>query len=222
MNPRTLPCGVYAVTDRELTPGEQLPLAVAAAARGGARIVQYRNKGGDPASRLREAAMLRSVCTQVGAVFIVNDDEALAAAVGADGVHLGRDDPEPGAVRARVGGDLIIGVSCYADPAAARHAVAAGADYVAFGSVFPSPTKPGAVRAPLELLGLGPQLGVPVVAIGGIDERNIASVAAAGAHAAAVISGLFAGGEPEDAARRLSAAFSGARPQQAPPFLTVK
>ena len=211
MTPRILPRGIYAVTDPGLTPNEQLPVAVAAAARGGARIVQYRSKRGDPATRLREAAMLRSVCTQAGAVFIVNDDVALAAAVGADGVHLGRDDPEPGAVRARMGDELIIGVSCYADPAAARAAVAAGADYVAFGSVFPSPIKPDAVRAPLELLGLGPELGVPVVAIGGINEDNIASVAAAGAHAAAVISGVFAGGEPEGAARRLSKAFAGAR-----------
>ncbi len=103
---------------------------------------------------------------------------------------------------------MIIGVSCYADPAAAREAVAAGADYVAFGSVFASPIKPAAVRAPLELLGLGPELGVPVVAIGGIDADNIAAVASAGAHAAAVISGLFARPDAEAAARALSAAFA--------------
>ena len=205
-----LPQGIYAVTDNTLTPNERLPQAVAAVIRGGVRTVQYRNKTGDASTRLREAAMLRSVCTQAGALFIVNDDEALAAAVGADGVHLGRDDPDPAAVRARMGRHLIIGVSCYADADAARDAVAAGADYVAFGSVFPSPTKPGAVRAPLGLLGLGPELGVPVVAIGGIDADNVASVAAAGAHAAAVISGLFAGPDPENAARGLSQAFAGA------------
>ncbi len=203
-----LPRGVYAVTDSTLTPDEQLPLAVAAAVRGGAGIVQYRNKDHDAAMRLREAAMLRSVCTQAGALFIVNDDVALAEAVGADGVHLGKDDAGPRDVRARTGGSLIIGVSCYADPAAAREAVAAGADYVAFGSVFASPIKPAAVRAPLELLGLGPELGVPVVAIGGIDADNIAAVASAGAHAAAVISGLFARPDPEAAARALSAAFA--------------
>ena len=157
MKPLRLPRGIYAVTDSALTPNERLPRAVAAAIRGGVRTVQYRNKSGDPAARFREAAVLRSVCTQAGALFIVNDDEELAAAVGADGVHLGRDDPDPAAVRARMGHALIIGVSCYADAAAARNAVAAGADYVAFGSVFPSRIKPGAVRAPLGLLGQGDQ-----------------------------------------------------------------
>jgi len=204
---RALPMGLYAVTDAGMTPGEQLPLAVAAAIRGGARIVQYRNKNPDPALRLREAAVLRSVCTQAGAVFIVNDDPALARAIGADGVHVGRDDPDPDSIRADGNPDLIVGVSCYADPGAARAAVAAGADYVAFGSVFPSSTKPGAVAAPLELLGEGSSLGVPVVAIGGITENNIGSVAASGAHGAAVISALFAAADPEDAARRLSSAF---------------
>lgn len=207
MNPRPLPRGLYVITDAGLTPGENLPLAVAAAIRGGARTIQYRNKSPDPALRLREAAVLRSVCTQAGAVFIVNDDPVLARVVGADGVHVGRDDPDPHAIRADAGADLIVGVSCYADPEAARAAVAAGADYVAFGSVFPSATKPGAVSAPLALLGEGSSLGVPVVAIGGIAESNIGSVSAAGAHAAAVVSAVFADADPENAARRLSRGF---------------
>ena len=207
MTRRTLPAGLYAITDADLTPDEALPLAVAAAIRGGARAIQYRNKNPDAALRLREAAVLRSLCTQAGAVFIVNDDPELASAVGADGVHVGRDDPDPDTIRAGRDADLMVGVSCYADPDAARAAVAAGADYVAFGSVFASPTKPGAVTAPLALLAHGASLGVPVVAIGGITESNIGQVAAAGAHAAAVISAVFAPADSEDAARRLSRAF---------------
>ena len=113
-----------------------------------------------------------------------------ALAIGADGVHLGRDDGDIVAARCALRGKLI-GVSCYDSVAAARAAVAAGADYVAFGSVFPSATKPGAVRAPLGLFEEARALGVPRVAIGGITPQNAASVLKAGADALAVISALF-------------------------------
>ena len=128
--------------------------------------------------------------------FIVNDDVELALAVRADGVHLGREDGDLAAARARLPGRLL-GASCYDRPELARRAVAAGADYVAFGSVFPSPTKPAADRAPLALFAL--ELGVPKVAIGGITLENAPQVLAAGADCVAVITDLF--DAPDVAAR---------------------
>jgi thiamine-phosphate pyrophosphorylase len=127
---------------------------------------------------------------------IVNDDVALALAVDAAGVHLGRDDGELAAARARLHGRLL-GASGYDQPALARRAVAAGADDGAGGAVFDSPTKPAAVRAPLALFAL--DLGVPKVAIGGITLDNAPRVLAAGADALAVISDLF--DAPDVAAR---------------------
>jgi thiamine-phosphate pyrophosphorylase len=122
--------------------------------------------------------------------FIVNDDIDLALTCGADGVHLGSEDGDLAAARKRLG-DKVLGVSCYDSLDAARAAVAAGADYIAFGSVFASPTKPSAVRAPLSLFAEARSLGVPMVAIGGITLENAPQLLAAGADAVAVISDLF-------------------------------
>jgi thiamine-phosphate pyrophosphorylase len=138
------------------------------------------------------------LCRAHGVPLIVNDDLELALAVDAAGVHLGRDDGALALARARLHGRLL-GASCYDRPEVARRAVAAGADYVAFGSVFDSPTKPAAVRAPLALFAL--DLGVPKVAIGGITLDNAPRVLAAGADALAVISDLF---DAPDAAARAS------------------
>jgi thiamine-phosphate pyrophosphorylase len=146
-------------------------------------------------------------CRAGGALCIINDDAALAAELGADGVHLGRDDPDPGRARQIVGPDRLIGVSCYDQPTLADAAVAAGADYVAIGAVWPSKTKPDAVAAPLALLReLSGRLPVPVVAIGGITRDNAAATIAAGAHCVAVISDLFGDPNPRHAAQVLSAA----------------
>ncbi|PWG62504.1 thiamine phosphate synthase [Sediminicurvatus halobius] len=200
--------GLYAITDSALQPPERLVDAVAAAVRGGARVVQYRDKSADHARRRKEAAALAALCRQAGACFIVNDDIEFAAAVGADGVHVGRDDAELAAARARLGGEAIIGVSCYDDLERARRLAAAGADYLAFGSVFPSATKPDAVRAPLGLFREARAFTqLPLVAIGGIDAGNIAEVARAGADAAAVIRAVFGADDVEAAARRLAASF---------------
>jgi thiamine-phosphate pyrophosphorylase len=130
--------------------------------------------------------------------FIVNDDPGIAIAAEADGVHLGRDDDDPIATRSKLAGKLL-GISCYDSLAAARAAVAAGADYIAFGSVFPSPTKPAAVRAPHSLFGEARVLGVPMVAIGGITLENAPQLLEAGADCVAVISDLF--DAPDVAAR---------------------
>jgi thiamine-phosphate pyrophosphorylase len=184
--------GLYAITpdDTDSSRLEERVCALLAAAATGCAALQYRNKTASPGLRLEQARRLSLLARASGVPFIVNDDIELAAAVGADGVHLGREDGDIDAARRALPGKLL-GVSCYDSLAAARAAVAAGADYVAFGSVFPSVTKPGAVRAPMRLFREARSLGVPLVAIGGITLENAASVLAAGADALAVISALF-------------------------------
>lgn len=207
MSKPALPPGLYALTDPDLLPEAVLAARVAAAVRGGARIVQYRDKDADDATRLRRGRVVLDTCRAQGALCIVNDDVALAAALGADGVHLGRDDRDPAGARAVIGPERLIGVSCYDRLDLAEAAVAAGADYVAFGSVWPSSTKPGAVHAPLTLLTeAARRLPLPVVAIGGITRDNAAATIAAGAHCVAVIRDLFEGSDPHSAALVLSAA----------------
>jgi len=130
--------------------------------------------------------------------------------VGADGVHVGRDDPDPRAARERLGPGRLLGVSCYNEIARARAALAAGADYIAVGSMFPSSVKPGAVRAPLALIGEArAATGLPVVAIGGITLDNAPQLVAAGAAALAVISALFDAPDITAAARAFTALFPG-------------
>ncbi len=198
--------GLYAITP-DTDNSEQLIEQVSAALDGGARILQYRNKGSDAVRRLWQANILKSLAQSRGALFIVNDDVALAEAVRADGVHLGRDDDAIAAARARLGDGAIIGASCYNSLDLARSAVAAGASYVAFGAVFASGTKPGAVHAPLSLFADAAGLGVPRVAIGGITADNAGQVVAAGADAIAVIGGLFDGDGIAERAAALAALY---------------
>ncbi|HEY5635921.1 MAG TPA: thiamine phosphate synthase [Burkholderiales bacterium] len=197
--------GLYAITP-ECADSAQLLERAAEALAGGVVVLQYRSKQADAARRLREARALAALCAARDAVFIVNDDVELAAAVNAHGVHLGRDDGDPAAARARLPRGLI-GVSCYDQSQLARDAVACGADYVAFGSVFTSPTKPGAVRAPLALFGQAKPLGVPLAAIGGITLDNAPSLIAAGADLLAVISDLFESPDVRARARAYAALF---------------
>jgi len=182
--------GLYAITPK------RLDRVVGAVGSGALCALQYRNKSADAAQRLREARVLAQLCRAHGVPLIVNDDIDLALAVDAAGVHLGRADGDLAAARARLPGRLL-GASCYDRLDLARRAVAAGADYVAFGSVFASPTKPAAVRAPLALFAY--DLGVPKVAIGGITLENAPQVVAAGADCLAVITDLF--DAPDVAAR---------------------
>ena len=127
--------------------------------------------------------------------------------MGADGVHLGRDDGDIAAARARLGEHAILGASCYDQLPLARAAIAAGADYVAFGAVCPSATKPNAVRAPLSLFADSATLGAPRVAIGGITPANAGEIVAAGADMLAVIGGVFDAEDPLAAACALSAGW---------------
>ncbi|WP_294949008.1 thiamine phosphate synthase [Sulfurivirga sp.] len=200
--------GLYAITDPYLTPGEALFEAVQAALDGGTRMLQYRDKLHEAGDRLRIAQRLRELTAAHRALLIINDDIALAAAVEADGVHLGKEDASLEAAREKLGDDALIGISCYADLARARQAAQAGASYVAFGRVFPSRTKPHATPAPLSLITRAKtELDVPVVAIGGITLENIDRVVTAGADMAAVIHGLFGQNDIRAAAEAFCAAF---------------
>lgn len=193
--------GLYAITDG---PRADLLAAVAQALAGGVRLLQYRDKSADAERRHAEAIALLQLCRGHGVPLIINDDIALARAVGADGVHLGREDDDPASARAALGEHAIIGVSCYDSLQRAQAAARAGASYVAFGAFFPSPTKPLAPRAPLELLRQSAALGVPRVAIGGITPDNGASLVEAGADYLAVISAVFAAADVRAAARRFA------------------
>jgi thiamine-phosphate pyrophosphorylase len=186
---------------------------VALAIAGGARVIQYRDKSeNDPVPaqgrRLAQAQALLAVCRAAGVPLIINDDTALAAATGSDGVHLGREDMAATEARRLLGPGAIIGVSCYDRLDLAEAAQAAGADYVAFGSFFPSSTKPLAVRADLGLLRRARQcIRLPLVAIGGITPENGAAAINAGADLLAVISGVFGEPDPLAAARNYARLF---------------
>ena len=200
--------GLYAITDTTGHQNDALVSVVREALEGGAAVVQYRDKSSDNDRRRREAEALLALCRQYRALFVINDDVELAAAIAAPAVHLGRDDDDPGQARVRLGRDVVIGVSCYGSPERADQLAAAGADYLAFGSVFPSPTKPEAVPVPLATLSAAAQrYRQPVVAIGGITPDNAGPVVAAGVDAVAVISGVFAAADPRLAAARIAALF---------------
>jgi thiamine-phosphate pyrophosphorylase len=194
-----LPRGLYAITPDERDTARLVAL-VRAALAGGAAAIQYRNKDASAALRREQASILVALCRAHGVPFVVNDDVGLAFAVGADGVHLGGDDGDLASARRRLGPERLLGASCYDRLELAVAAARQGADYVAFGSVFPSSTKPAAVRAPLALFGAARrEIDLPLVAIGGITVENAPAVIEAGADAIAVISALF--DAPDVAAR---------------------
>ncbi|HWA39865.1 MAG TPA: thiamine phosphate synthase [Burkholderiales bacterium] len=181
--------GLYAITP-DIPDRRKLLDMVLAALEGGLAALQYRCKSLEPSHQVSEAKALAAACRARGVPLIFNDNLELAMAAGADGVHLGKDDGDVAAARAKLKGKLL-GVSCYNSLEAAASAVRAGADYVAFGSVFTSSTKPNAVRAELSLFADARALGVPLCAIGGITLQNAPQLVAAGADLLAVITDLF-------------------------------
>jgi thiamine-phosphate pyrophosphorylase len=196
--------GLYAITPEEPDTARLLALVEQCLA-GGAAMVQYRAKALPLELRRVQAAHLSALCRARGVPFVVNDSVELALLADADGVHLGRDDGDVRAAR-EVLGPRLIGVSCYDELARVREA--AGADYVAIGSVFPSTTKPGAVHAPLDMLAQAGRIsGLPVVAIGGITVANAPAAIAAGADLVAVISAVFGAPDVEGAARAIADLF---------------
>jgi thiamine-phosphate pyrophosphorylase len=200
--------GLYAIADSHYLEPEQFAPAVRAALAGGARVIQYRDKGSEPARRAAIAHELNRLCVEHGVPLFINDDVALAAEVGAAGVHIGRDDSDLAHTRAQLGPEAIIGVSCYNELERALAAQAGGADYVAFGRFFPSHTKPNAVQATTALLHAAcARLHIPIVAIGGITPENGAALLDAGADALAVIEGVFGQADIRAAAERYARLF---------------
>ena len=187
--------GLYAITPDEHRT-DILAGKVAQVLRGRASVVQYRNKTAGPELRLEQGRALVALCRTAGAAFIVNDDLALALELDADGLHWGGEDGDLAAARKQLGPTRLLGASCYDRIELAQAAVLANVDYLAFGSVFSSPTKPAAVRAPLAIFSEARRrFSLPLVAIGGITLQNAPQVFAAGADAVAVISDLFDAGD---------------------------
>ena len=200
--------GLYAIADSTLATGAALEQSVRRVISGGACMIQYRDKTADADRRREEAAMLVATCRRFGVPMIVNDDLALALETGADGVHIGRDDTPLVEARRRLGREFIIGVSCYDQVQRAERAQAEGADYVAFGSMFPSTTKPEATAAGLDIIVRARRrIRLPIVAIGGITSENGRSLLDAGVDMLAVVSALFAAADPEQAARCFARLF---------------
>jgi len=197
--------GLYAITQPENRSIDQVVKDVEAALKGGAVVVQYRDKNPIDAATL--ASRLLTLCHTYDVPLLINDSVELAIEVGADGVHLGRDDGDIAEARKRLGQHAIIGVSCYNDSAKACQAVDRGADYVAFGRFFPSGSKPLASPADIDTLKHAKQrINVPLVAIGGILPENGGQLLKAGADLLAVIGGLF-DHEPETAAASYRSLF---------------
>ena len=211
--------GLYAITP-ELSDLPKLVSQVGQAVAGGASVVQYRNKSISVEAVVVQAQALRALLRNTGVPFIINDNIELALAIQADGVHVGKDDGDVSALaglRERIARSslssrrkpFLIGVSCYNDLKRAKAAVAAGADYVAFGSFFPSQTKPDAVKADVALVKAAKiALNIPVVAIGGITLETAPQLIAAKVDAIAVITDLFAATDISYRARQFTNLFN--------------
>ncbi len=200
--------GLYVITDTKLIPRHRFIDTVEAAVRGGATMVQLREKDTPRDEVVRLGRELLAVTRRYGALLIINDHPSVAQEVGADGAHVGREDPPVAEARALLGPQAIIGASCYGDVARAVAAEHDGADYVAFGTPFPSPTKTKRTDISLEIFRQAKQqVKVPVFAIGGITLDNAQQVIDAGADGIAVVSGVFGAADVEAAARALARLF---------------
>jgi thiamine-phosphate pyrophosphorylase len=198
--------GLYAITQTDNKSGNTIINEVTAAIKGGAVIVQYRDK--NPQASIIVASELVKLCHQHKVPLLVNDNIELAKQIGADGVHLGREDGAITQARMELGDDAIIGVSCYNSIELAQTAQLQGATYAAFGRFFPSTSKPLAAPAEIETLRLAKRaLSIPLVAIGGILPGNGAQLIAAGADFLAVIGGVF-DSEPEQSAKAYQTLFN--------------
>lgn len=199
--------GLYAITP-DWADTAQLLARVGDCLAGGARLLQYRNKIADALLRRRQAEAILARCRDAGVPLIINDDAALAHELGADGVHLGRDDGSPETARKIVGPAAIVGISCYNDLDNARGAARDGATYLAFGAAYASRTKPDAAHAPLALFRrAAKEFGLPIAAIGGITPNNAPALIAAGVDLVAVISDLFDAADSAERAAQYAALF---------------
>ncbi|MCD8517839.1 MAG: thiamine phosphate synthase [Burkholderiaceae bacterium] len=207
------PAGLYGVTPDWHDAG-QLEQSIRQAAAGGMTAIQLRLKNLSPEKRCSIARHLLPVCKNLQIPLIINDDWQLALDIGADGVHLGKDDADPAWVRSKLPATMLLGVSCYSDLARAQQMLTLDVDYIAFGSMFSSGTKPQAPQAATDILTRAQALTQAqeprpaVVAIGGITTDNAPSLLAAGADSLAVVGGLFMTDDIEQTARRFSALWS--------------
>ena len=201
---RSLDLRLYAITDANLSLGRSHHDVIAAAIRGGATMVQYREKNASTRRMIMEARQLCDLCHVNHISFIVNDRVDVALAVDADGVHVGQDDMPAAVARKLIGKEKILGVSAENEDQA-RAAIMDGGDYLGVGTIFPTATKPDAGQ-PIELDGLESiaHIGtIPIVGIGGIDASNAAQVIRAGASGIAVISAIVGAEDVERTAREL-------------------
>ena len=199
---------VYAVTDRSWLRGESLYSQVEKALKGGASLVQLREKDLDEELFLKEAIELNALCRRYQVPFIVNDNVYIAAACDADGVHIGQEDMAMSEARKKLGNGKIIGVTCKSVEQAIR-AEAEGADYIGSGAMFPSTAKPGAEPISIETLReICSAVSIPVVAIGGITRENLTELRGTGIAGIAVVSAIFAQPDIEAATGELKRAVT--------------
>lgn len=197
--------GIYAITDEVLTPSKTILKQVEDALKGGAKIIQLRNKSASDNDLIDIATQLQKLCASYNATFFINDRVELAQKIGADGVHIGFSDLGVKATRKLIGPNVLIGVSCYGDLERAKQAVKDGADYVAFGAFYPSKTKPKAAVVPLEVIKIAKkELNVPVCVIGGINESNIQEVAQHKPDMYSLVSDIFEAENIEEKVNRLT------------------
>ena len=181
--------GIYAITPNKILDLNAIEQAIIAHK---ISVLQYRHKTTNASIKLNEAKQLQQLCLRHNTLFIINDDINLAQKIKADGVHLGKDDTSIEVARAQLGSNAIIGVSCYNDIKLAKIAQGKGANYVAFGALFPSNTKPNAPHCPLDIIMQAKQaLAIPIVGIGGVDFDNQQQALDAGCDAVAMINALF-------------------------------
>ena len=196
--------GLYVLTDSKNHPLNAWPERIEKAIQGGTSIIQLREKELTQDELLPYALVIREVCNDYGALLIINDHLSLARKIKADGVHLGQHDLSMTKAREYLGTNYLIGVSCYKHLYKAIRAQIHGADYVAFGSIFESPTKIGAPRCPLTVISQAKRcLQIPVCAIGGINQKNIAHVVKAGADLFATSHAVFNADNPRVAANKI-------------------
>ena len=200
--------GLYAITDRKLIPEECLARTVEAAIRGGAKVIQLREKGADKSEVVRRGKAVLRITREYGVPLIINDSPEAAKETGADGVHLGGDDAPVEEARNLLGGGAIIGVSCYGDIERGVEAEKQGANYAAFGTPYFTPTKPDRDPTPFEVLREAKRrLKIPVFAIGGITPENVSDVLETGVDGVAVITAIFGVEDTEEAVKEIAGFF---------------
>jgi thiamine-phosphate pyrophosphorylase len=198
--------GLYVITDKELIQRDSFVQTVEKSIRGGARLVQLREKDTPEDETINLGLQILEVTRRYGVPLIINDSPEIAREIGADGVHIGGEDASVHNARAILGADAIIGVSCYNRIERGLNAVQAGADYVAFGTPYNTPTKPDREPTSIEILNQAVKLinEIPVFAIGGITKENARTILETGVDGIAVITSVFGSTDPEKAARELT------------------